>query len=111
MSPGLTATGNQSKRRASFGLRRTETFELALGNVSMKAPHQPLAKLGRGFRIETAQHFFATLGIHSREFAHEFLARFHLGVAAPADGDRYDRGDCPDGDVSSGKHDRINKHK
>jgi hypothetical protein len=65
----------------------------------IKAAHQFLPELHRFFRVEATEDFFTTIGVHGDEIAHEFFARLVFGVLAPADPDRNQGGDDPDGEV------------
>ena len=74
-----------------------------------KAFHELLAQFERQFRVEAGEHFFAAVGIHRRELAHEFVADLPFRIAAPAHADGEKGGHCPDSDVSRSNQDQIKK--
>lgn len=71
--------------------------------------HEFLPDLHLQVRLQTAQDFFATLRVHGREIAHQFVARLIFRVLARSNTDRDERGDNPNRDISSTDHGGIKK--
>ncbi len=76
-----------------------------------KAFHELLPNFHLQVRLQTAEKFFALLGVHGGEVAEHFFARFIFRVLAQADADGDERRDGPDSNVRSGNHRTITNRK
>ena len=69
---------------------------------NVESSHQFLTRFHRLCWIHSAEHFFPTLTIHCRKFAHPLIARFPFCVFARADAECEQRRCNPNGNVSCG---------
>ena len=70
-----------------------------------------MAEFHLKFRFQSAEHFFAPLRIHCRQFGQEFVARSLLRVTTQPDADGQKGGRCPHGNVTLGNHEESRKAK
>ena len=70
----------------------------------MKTPHQFLSRFHRQVRTHATEQFFPAFWVHGCQFAHQFVTRFPFRVFAPANAEREQSGDGPNGNISSGDY-------